>query len=531
MNHITALKGYSRISIHRNIGTCFRNGLGNVACRSVSSQATIDADPKLADKFRDAKPFSSIPYAGSKSWVLNILEIFLTKGGFHKSVYKIQERDYGSIARRASPQGDEVWLFDPQDVATVFRADSKYPRRFDIPLLDDFYARRSKEPGVFFLNGDKWHKPRILLSKKMLRPLEVNQYIPRINCIASEMVERISKVRDSETFEVDEIDMELFKWSFETVAEFLFDRRFYALSDSPPERATNFIKAVGRFLDSFSSAYLMPPGLYKYYKTKAFKDFDHNFMLLYKFAEELIEEKLTDIAKRRERGEDIDTRNELIPFLLSSDRISEDEVGSSIVDTLFAGVDTTSNTMQWMLYLIAKNPHAQSRIREEISRVLPQGQEPTAESLQQLSLVKAAVKETLRLYPVLIITARTLEHDVVLSGYHVPANTRIFLMHHVMGRSEDLFENAQEFVPERWLRTEAATKHSAYASIPFGHGVRMCLGRRLSELELQILLIKILNRYTLEIPPGHVVDNYFRSVNIPDKPIRVKFVERKTDQR
>eukprot|EP00795_Rhopilema_esculentum_P015013 gene15013-6172_t len=447
-------------------------------------------------------------------------------------VVLVQPLDYGPIAKRVFVrQQEHVWLFDPEDVATVFRADSKYPRRFDVPLIDNFYARRSKEPGVFFLNGEKWHKHKSLMSKKMLRPLEVNQYIPRINCIASEMVERISKVRDSNTFEVDEIDMELFKWSFETVADFLFDRRFYALSDSPPERATNFIKAVGRFLDSISVASFTPPRFYKYYKTKAFKDFDHNFMLLYKFAEELIEEKLSDIAKRRERGEDIDTRNELIPFLLSSDRISEDEVGSSIVDTLFAGVDTTSNTMQWMLYLIAKNPHAQSRIREEISRVLPQGQEPTAESLQQLSLVKAAVKETLRLYPVLILTSRVLEHDVVLSGYHVPANTKLTFMHHAMGRSEDYFENAKEFVPERWLRMESATKHSAYASIPFGHGVRMCLGRRLAELELQILLIKILNRYTLEIPPGHVVDNYFRGVNIPDKPIRVKFVERKIEQR
>ena len=67
-----------------------------------------------------------------------------------------------------------------------------------------------------------------------------------------------------------------------------------------------------------------------------------------------------------ELGENFEDSAELIPFLLSTDRISEDEVSSSIVDTLFAGVDTISNTMQWMLYLLAKNPDIQSSVREEV---------------------------------------------------------------------------------------------------------------------------------------------------------------------
>ena len=77
--------------------------------------------------------------------------------------------------------GTEVQLFNPEDVAAVFRAEPKYPVRFIIPVFDDFYMRTSKEPGVFFLNGEKWKKHKRLLSKMMLRPVEINKYIPRIS--------------------------------------------------------------------------------------------------------------------------------------------------------------------------------------------------------------------------------------------------------------------------------------------------------------------------------------------------------------
>ena len=444
--------------------------------------------------------------------------------------FSILQRNYGEIVKRKNVLGDEVFLYNPADVAAVFRAEPKYPRRFKSPMFDDFYARRSKEPGVFFLNGEKWQKHKRVMSKMMLRPPQINQYIPRVTEIASEMVSRITKIRngpnEKDPFEVNELDMELFKWSFETVTDFLFDRRFGSLTDSPPERSIAFIKAIGLFLDSALPVNLLPPWFYKYYETKAFRTFDKNFLELYEFADALIEERLDEIARKVELGEKVENAQGVIPFLLSTKTVSEDEISSSIVDTLFAGVDTTSNTMQWMLYLLAKNPEVQSRVRNEVLSVLPDDCELDNSALQQLHLLRSTMKETLRLYPVLISTGRILEQDVTLSGYHVPANTALMVMNYVMGRREDVFENALEFLPERWLRSEGNSKMDAFASIPFGHGVRMCLGRRLAELELQILLAKILKKFNLCILKDHIVEPRFRGVTIPDKPIRVQFIER-----
>ena len=121
----------------------------------------------------------------------------------------------------------------------------------------------------------------------------------------------------------------------------------------------------------------------------------------------------------------------------------------------------------------------------------------------------------------------TLRNDVdFVSGYHVPAGTQIYILSDAMSRSEDLFPNANSFMPERWLRGENQSDINAFASLPFGFGTRMCLGRRLAELELQLLLVRIMQNFRLEYPPNETLGKFLRGVTIPDKPVRVKFIDR-----
>ncbi len=420
-----------------------------------------------------------------------------------------------------------MFLGSPDGVRAILNSESKYPTRFHLPLLNEFYARENKEPGVFFMNGEKWRKHKMLLSKKMLRPPQINAYIPRIDAIATEMVDLIKRARNSDKneryMEVDDINMELFKWSFETVTNFLFDRHFHALSKKPPEKSIEYVKNVRNFLENFFEASFIPAKFNQYIQIKAFKEFHRSFLSLYDFAEELIEERLNDL-KCNQDNPDYESESGLIPFLLASNQIASDEISSSIVDTLFAGIDSTSNTMQWMIYHVAENTDIQQAIRDEISHIRP-GAPVQESSLQKVPLLQAAIKETLRLYPVIMQTPRVLHEDTVISGYHVPKGTCVFIMNYGIGRREDLFPNADSFMPERWLRKDNRLEVDAFSSIPFGFGVRMCVGRRLAELELKILLIKILQNFRLEVPRNHTVRPYLRGTNVPEKPIRVKFYD------
>eukprot|EP00794_Sanderia_malayensis_P010280 gene10280-11337_t len=483
----------------------------------------------MAAETSKAKPFSDIPLHGGH-WLRSIFNIFFRFGGVHTSFFKIHEnmlRKYGSISRHNGPLGCEVFLGDPAGVRTVFSMEPKYPHRFKAVLFDAFYAREIKDPGVFFLNGEKWHKHKMLLAKKMLRPPQINSYIPRIDAIAADAIQLIKRERNmhnhARPYEVDDISMELFKWSFETVTDFIFDQRFHSLSENPPPQSIDFIKAIGEFLDNALQASLFPLRMYDFIKTRPYKLFNKNFLKMYNFTEMLIEEKLQDFFQKENHLNSKESSHGLIPFLLSSKDFAADEIVSSVVDTLFAGVDTTSNTMQWMLYLLAKNPDVQEELKDEIARKVPVGTPLEEDILHSMPLTRCTIKETLRLYPVLFVTSRLLSADAVICGYEVPAGTQINIMNHAMARREDLFEKADSFIPHRWLRDDNGLNLDPYGSLPFGFGVRMCLGRRLAELEMQILLVKILQNFHLKISPDHVVTKYLRGTTIPNKPIRVQF--------
>ena len=243
---------------------------------------------------------------------------------------------------------------------------------------------------------------------------------------------------------------------------------------------------------------------------------------------ELEEKSRNPSEETAERG-----RAGFFEFLLSSGKLTKTDLLASVIDVLFAGVDTTSNTMQWVLYMMAKNPDKQKILRQEVLSVLGDSTIATPETLAQMPYLKAWLRETLRLYPVVSLIQRKPKEDLILGGYHIPGGSaQIELPAHHMGRDESIFEDAEAFKPERWLRnkgtpfTEAA---EAFGSIPFGFGTRMCLGRRIAELELHLLLARIVQQFEISYPPdAGNVEPFARGVTIPDRPIRVKFVDRHT---
>lgn len=96
------------------------------------------------------------------------------------------------------------------------------------------------------------------------------------------------------------------------------------------------------------------------------------------------------------------------------------------------------------------------------------------------------------MFPVVIGNGRQTTQDSVIKGYHVPKGVQVIFQHYVISNQEEYFKRSTEFLPERWLKLDRTTpEHHPFASLPFGFGKRMCLGKRFAELELQTLLIKV----------------------------------------
>ena len=449
-------------------------------------------------------------------------------------------KKYGKIFRTQLPGVTTVSVADPADVAKVLRSEPKYPKRVSIPVLEYYREKRRKIPGVFFADGPEWYKHRSVLSKRMLRPKEVADYASGFNEIITDFIHRLRTVREpsgsEKENEVCDLDNELFKWSFESVAEMLFDKRFGCLEPEINKEAQAFIKAVGDFLYNLMGVGFLPTWFYKIYETEQLKKFLSSLDTMYEYAELFIQRRIRDLEEqqtsqsRDSSGPFESEKAGFFEFLLSSGKLTKDDLLATVIDVLFAGVDTTSNTMQWVLYVMAKNPDKQDILRQEVLSVLGDTTLATPTTLAQMPYLKAWVRETLRLYPFIAIPREPTE-DIILSGYLIPGGTaQVAFLTFGMGRDEEVFENAEAFKPERWLRekdlvlTEAV---EAFSSIPFGFGTRMCIGRRIAELELHLLLARIVQQFEISYPPDAENVEYFtRGVTVPDRPVRVKFVDR-----
>ena len=239
-----------------------------------------------------------LPLVGT-AWIF-----FAGTGGkpLGKTILSMQEdlvNKYGRIFRLQLPGMTVVQIADPLDVATVLRNESKYPQRLQFPVLDYYRETRQKIPGVFFVDGPEWYKYRSVLSKKMLRPKQVADYASGFNEIITDFIHRLRTVRepiDSQNAnEVSGLDNELFKWSFESVAELLFDKRFGCLEPEVNKEAEIFIKAIGEFLYNAIGVAFLPNWFYKIYETEQFKKFFDSFDTMYEYAEVFIQRRINEI--------------------------------------------------------------------------------------------------------------------------------------------------------------------------------------------------------------------------------------------
>lgn len=147
------------------------------------------------------------------------------------------------------------------------------------------------------------------------------------------------------------------------------------------------------------------------------------------------------------------------------------------------------------MYYLAINPDKQEKLRQEINRLLPNKDSPiTLETINNIPYLRACMKESARMMPVLAGSARMVNQDIVISGYRIPKGTNVAMGNGIIQNDEKYFEKADKFLPERWIRNEkgevGAKSTHPFVYMPFGFGPRTCVGRRFADLEMEILLMR-----------------------------------------
>jgi cytochrome P450 len=185
---------------------------------------------------------------------------------------------------------------------------------------------------------------------------------------------------------------------------------------------------------------------------------------------------LGEIARRRAE-EDLAERPDVLSLLLRARDedgrgMSDGEVRDELFTMLAAGHETTATELAFAFELLLRNPPVLERLRDELDAGAGD------------AYLDAVVKETLRLRPVIDAAERTLTKPRVVAGWELPAGIRVYPGIVLTHMREDLYPRAREFRPERWLEGDA----ESYAWLPFGGGIRRCLGAALAQAEIAEVL-------------------------------------------
>lgn len=207
--------------------------------------------------------------------------------------------------------------------------------------------------------------------------------------------------------------------------------------------------------------------------------------------------------------------------------ISDAEIRDEAATLFVAGHDTTSATLAWFWYAIARNPHVEERIVREIDAVL--GDRPASiDDVPRLKYLEMAVKESMRLHPAAgFLFGRETTEEVELGGYRLPKKAWVFISPHVVHRDARLWPNPETFDPERFS-PERIGDIPAYAYIPFGGGPRICMGNSLAIVEIVLLTATVLQRYRLELEPANLtVEPEIEVVSRPKGKLMVRAIPRR----
>jgi cytochrome P450 family 135 len=203
-----------------------------------------------------------------------------------------------------------------------------------------------------------------------------------------------------------------------------------------------------------------------------------------------------EIAERR-RAEDLEQRGDILSLLVAARHedgspMSDEEMRDELLTLLVAGHETTATSLAWAMERLSRHPDKLERLRAEVEA----GSD---------AYLTATIQETLRLRPVISIVLRRLTEPVEIGGHELPAGVSVAPCVYLVHRNPEIYPEPDRFLPERFLDNPPGT----YTWIPFGGGVRRCLGASFAQFEMAVVLEELVKRHRIR-PANPKPERVFR---------------------
>jgi len=392
-------------------------------------------------------------------------------------------RKYGNLIRLGFARYPAIFVFDPEYNRHILRDPSVF-YSYDLELVPVPFPKDSSvvrvTTGMPLMNGARHNDHR-----SALLPYFHKKFITRYHDSCIEATEK--KIASWKVGGEVELRVEM-----EQLAMWLATEPVLGLD--PEKEGEN----VGRQLERTMKIIFNPLTLLLPYNIPGLP-----FHSLLKNADEMERIVKKVIARKKEEGLKGDDILSIMIQMREQDpeRMSEQELIGHTTTMFRGGYNPNGMALYWTIFLLSQHPEKLKMTLAELNEKLD-GNVPTPEQVEDLRYLEGAIKETMRLFPAGTWTGRLAMQDFELDSHALPKGTWIVMSPYVTHRIPELFPEPYQFHPERWLSIHP----SAYEFMPFSAGPRYCIGTSLGMMQLKIALAIILQRYSLRLKPGTVVD-------------------------
>lgn len=399
-----------------------------------------------------------------------------------------RHKQFGPVFKDKIGPISAVFVADPEQMRSVFAQEGKYPSHM-LPEAWIVYNRKyGCSRGLFFMDGEEWLHYRKVMNRLLLR--DDSKTIERACAtVSEELVEHIQGVSN--------LELELYRWSLNVITAVLLGCDGYRNSK---ERLNGLLatlaSTVSRVFETSVKLQLLPATLAATLQLPVWKRFVRSVDDALTTSNSLVTTLLDECG----------TNNGILKRMVDEENLARSEIVKLVADLILAAGDTTAYTMEWLLYLIARNRDVQQNLRNNLNA----------------SFIKNCVRETLRLYPVAPFITRYLPTDSTISGYKLTKGTLVIMSLYTIGRNAKYFENPEVFNPDRWLRSNSIAAMQQ-ASLPFAMGARSCIGRKIAETQLQSALAHLVRNFDIKLRDNRNVEMVLKMVAVPKEPVQLLF--------
>mmetsp|Transcript_9189 Transcript_9189/g.13858 ORF Transcript_9189/g.13858 Transcript_9189/m.13858 type:complete len:667 (-) Transcript_9189:1525-3525(-) len=394
-----------------------------------------------------------------------------------------------------------VVVAEAEDARSIFRDSlTEKPKSIYGQLME---MSPTKSPSMFAMQtGAEWHRRR-----KGTAPAFSQTHIRRMNQVAVKHTEKWLKeiltpmVQNNESFDVVKELLKVVLRAFsETALQYdISDEEIYMFITEWDLIAKEYVlKSAANPFRKYLTA-ILPE------RRRAVQACDSVYKLFHRIINNY-------------RNLDSPMEGTVIDLIMKNPTFKNDEniIASELFLYMVAGHDTTAISVSWILMELGKNPQEQRSLRKALSNMKP-------EEWSKSELLRNVAREGMRLHPVSSHTvARELGRDMITKkGYFLQKGTLAFLPFYVIFRNNEIFEDAEAFLPSRW---ENPTESMKRAFIPFATGVQNCVGQALANAELHSILARMIYEFDFSVedegyPEGSLV---FTPVGLRMKATRAK---------